>query len=64
MSENDWTVYLVYMDGTSVRMNMRADSGIREGTLEWSRQLYAVSNSAIQYWDFPVVQPLQVHHFY
>jgi hypothetical protein len=63
MSENHWSIYLILAHGGSVRMNMAAYPGHRAGTLEWSILNYEVSNSALKYWDFPAVQPLEVHHF-
>jgi hypothetical protein len=64
MSENHWSIYLMIDNGTSVRMNMMADPGVRKGRLVWSILQYQHSTSTLKSWDFPVVQHVEVHHVY
>jgi hypothetical protein len=63
-SNNHWTIYLVYPEG-SLRLNMRETSySNKRGKLEITNYGYQTpSNSAVEYWDFPVItKPLAVHY--
>jgi hypothetical protein len=56
-SNNHWLIYLLLREGGgSVRVNMRAvsDSDNR-GLIEYEKQEYTLSNSALRSWDFDVI---------
>lgn len=63
ISDNHWSIYLLLgNDQGSVRINMRAEPGYLNGILEWTRQQYLLTQSAINHWDYPVAQGVQVCH--
>ena len=63
ISDNHWSIYLVLQnDEGSVRINMRAEYDDPTGILEWSKQDYVLTNSAVRHWDFPAAQGLKVEH--
>ena len=66
MSDNHWSIYLLLTDEDgSVRINMTAELGDPKGRLEWSPNLgYALSASAIQYWDYSLDSGLTVAKVY
>lgn len=61
-SDNHWSIYLLLQDEGSVRVNMATEYEEIEGRLEWSNLQYLLTNSALHYWDYPAVQPIQVLH--
>ena len=61
-SDNHWSIYLLLQAGGSVRVNMVTDYGDIDGRVEWSDLTYLLTNSAIQYWDFPVTMAIEVRH--
>jgi hypothetical protein len=62
-SDNHWSIYLLLHGGGSVRVNMMTpEYGVAEGRLEWLNLQYPLPNSALQWWDFPVTQAIQVLH--
>ncbi|KAJ9253036.1 hypothetical protein DTO280E4_8389 [Paecilomyces variotii] len=62
-SDNHWSIYLVLPNNTgSIRINMRAEYEDPTGLLEWTSHIYAVTTSAIKYWDFPAASGVQVAH--
>lgn len=65
MSDNHWSIYLILSDqGSSVRANMTADLEDPTGRLEWSSLAYEKTNSAIEFWDYPVVSRVSVRQIY
>jgi len=58
VSENYWSIYLLLEAGASIRMTMTADHGDPTGRLEFRRYTYQLTNSAVQYWDFPTAAGL------
>jgi len=64
MSDNHWSIYLVFGNNSSVRMNMRGDLDNQKGTLEWSTLDYDVTTSAIQYWDYKIGPGVTVAHIH
>jgi hypothetical protein len=62
ISDNHWSIYLILDGGESVRINMTAEPGYIDGYLDWTKQNYTLTRSAIRCWDFQAVQGLQVHH--
>lgn len=39
---------------------MRAEPGHIDGNLEWTKQAYLLTNSAIRHWDFPKAQTFRI----
>jgi len=61
ISDNHWSIYLLLGGNEgSVRINMRADPGYIDGILEWTKQAYLLTNSAIRHWDFPKAKTFRV----
>ena len=61
-SGNNWSLYLLISDGEgggSVRVRMRTTGpGESLGELSFRSDLpYTLPDSAIQYWDFPIIRP-------
>lgn len=62
-SDNHWSIYLILANNAgSVRINMRAEYGDSTGILEWTHLAYALTNSAISHWDYPVLSGIEVLH--
>ncbi len=60
-SDNHWSIYLLLAEnGGSVRVNIRAEFGDPTGRLEWTKQAYTLTHSAIRHWDFQVVGEVHV----
>lgn len=54
-SENHWSIFLLTSNNQSVRSNMATPKyGDPTGELQWEQQPYALTNSAISHWDFPI----------
>lgn len=64
MSENHWSIFLVFAGEESVRMNMTADYGNPTGRLEWRSLLYTVSESTVKSWDYQAVSGVSVGQVY
>ena len=66
ISDNHWSIYLLLENNqSSVRMNMRAESGNPKGILEWSPNLaYTLHTSAIQHWDYSFISGVTVANVY
>jgi len=65
MSDNHWSIYLILANGKdSVRLNMRADYGDPEGTLECSSHSYTCPTSALRFWDYRLRDNVTVGHIY
>ena len=64
MSDNHWTIFLVFADGTSVRMNMIAEYPDPTGSLEWRSLPYDMSLSTVQSWDYQAAPGVTVGHIY
>lgn len=60
ISDNHWSIYLLLHGGGSIRVNMRADPGNINGILEWTEHAYTLSNSSVNYWDYPVAGNVRV----
>ncbi|KAI9046796.1 hypothetical protein LZ554_008878 [Drepanopeziza brunnea f. sp. 'monogermtubi'] len=60
ISENHWSTYLLLGGGASVRMNMTAEYGNPIGTLSVRVQSYHLTASALQYWDYAMVDGVTV----
>lgn len=62
MSDNHWSIYLMYSGSVgSTRANMMApEYGDPTGVLDWSEQQYALTTSALSYWDFGVARNVSV----
>jgi hypothetical protein len=52
ISDNHWSIHLFVANGTSVRMNMRAELEDSTGHLVWNSLNYALTNSAVCHWDY------------
>jgi len=52
ISDNHGSIYLFVANRTSVRMNMRAGLEDSTGHLEWNSLNYALTNSAVDHWDY------------
>lgn len=60
-SDNHWSIYLLLPNtGGSVRINMKAEYENPTGMLEWTKQAYLLSISAVRYWDFQTIQHVTV----
>ena len=61
ISDNHWSIYLLLSGNEgSIRINMRAEPNFIDGILEWTKQAYLLTNSAIRHWDFPKVKIFRV----
>ncbi|RMZ84962.1 hypothetical protein DV738_g298, partial [Chaetothyriales sp. CBS 135597] len=62
LSQNHWSIYLLVVEGGSVRLNIEADTGPGEdwGVFKISRHLYELTVSNVRYWDFPVASSIAV----
>lgn len=64
LSHNHWSIYLLINDGaSSVRLNMEAPAGYITGELKTTSYDYALSNSAIKYWDYATTPSMTVSRF-
>jgi hypothetical protein len=63
LSDNQWSIFLLVGADASVRINMEADRGYITGQLHTTNHQYALSNSALQHWDFVVNDGVVVRQF-
>lgn len=54
LSQNHWSIYLLNLDGGSMRLNMEGVLGLRndQGRFTVTRHAYARTNSAVRVFDF------------
>lgn len=65
MSDNHWSIYLILAGNEgSVRLNMRANYGERDGIFECLSLPYTVAKSALKYWDYQLRGNITVDHIY
>ncbi|KAF2787665.1 hypothetical protein K505DRAFT_287539 [Melanomma pulvis-pyrius CBS 109.77] len=61
-SHNHWSIYLLVGNNESVRINMAASPGYITGNLEITPYNYTLTNSAIQHWDYAIINGVVVTH--
>lgn len=64
VSENHWSIYLLFENGGAIRMNMTADYGDPTGSIEWTTYNYQLTNSALHHWDYQMAEGVTVKHVY